>query len=247
MTFEPDWWILLAIVAAAAYLQTIIGFAFGLIVVGAAAVGGLAPVAFMAAVVSVATLVNAAVALSGRTQEIRRRDAGLLIAGMLPMVIVGVVLLDYLSDRLTAALHVALALTIMGAGIVLTLRPDPRRVASGTWATLAMGSLSGLLMGLFSTGGPPVVYHLYRQPYAVAAVRATLLATFAAACIARIAFLGIQGGMTLEIVSLSAACVPIVIGGTVLARRFPPPLTDRAARRLAFALLMGLGASLLLR
>ena len=34
----------------------------------------------------------------------------------------------------------------------------------------------GLLGGLFSAGGPPLVYHFYRQPMAMEALRATLVA-----------------------------------------------------------------------
>jgi len=241
----PDPVLVAMIVAAGAYVQTVIGFALGLLVVGTATVAGLAPVALMAAVVSFVTLVNASTALYGRTHLVRWRDAGLMIAGMLPAVYAGMALLGYMSRGVSHTLHLVLALFILTGGALLTLKPNARAVPAGDWRTLLMGSVGGLFTGLFATGGPPVVYHMYRQPYEIAAIRATLLATFAAACVARIGTLGWQGGLTTDVLQLSAAGVPASIVGTLLGRRFPLPLGEHEMRRVAFALLLVLGATLL--
>ena len=239
--------LLLLIVAAGAYVQAVTGFALGLIVVGAATLAGLVPVAVSAAVVNVAALVSVATALRGRMHHVRWRDAGYLLGGMVPAVFAGVFLLDYLSAGLTEALHTVLAASILASGVLLTLKPDPRAIAAGRWSALIMGSVGGLFTGLFSTGGPPIVYHLYRQPFEVVAIRATLLATFGLAGVIRLGWLGARGSLTGGILALSACSIPVVIAATVLARRFPPPLSERNLRRFAFALLIALGAMLLLR
>ena len=239
--------LLLLIMAAGAYVQAVTGFALGLIVVGAATIAGLAPVAVSAGLVNVAALACIATALRGHVQHVRWRDAGYLLGGMAPGVVAGVVLLDYLSAGLTAALHTVLAASILAAGVLLSLSPDPRTVAAGRWSALATGSIGGLFTGLFAAGGPPIVFHLYRQPFEVVAIRATLLATFGLAAVIRLVYVGARGTLGGETLVLAVASVPVVIAATLAARRFPPPLSERNMRRFAFALLVALGAVLLVR
>jgi uncharacterized membrane protein YfcA len=177
--------------------------------------------------------------------QVRWRESGAMAAGMVPAVFGGIALLEYLSAGLAEALNVMLGVSILTGGILLTMRPEPRAIAAGSWSTLAMGTASGLLNGLFATGGPPVVYHMYRQPYAVSSIRATLLAAFGIACVVRLGLLAVRGDLTAEVLGLAGASVPVVIAATLLGRRFPPPLSERNIRRLAFLLLVLLGGTLL--
>jgi hypothetical protein len=59
---------ILSIMAVAGYLHTVSGFGLGMIVMGAAGGLGVASVPVLAAVVSLVTLVNSAVALPGASQ-----------------------------------------------------------------------------------------------------------------------------------------------------------------------------------
>lgn len=246
MPLDPHSMLVLLTLAVGAYVQALTGFAMGLIVVGVVAIGGWVSVAVVAAVVSVATFFNVAAALGGRLHQVHWREAGLMTAGMVPAVFGGLVLLEYLDAEAAELLHTLLALSILSGGIVLTLRPAPRSTAAGSVASLTMGTIGGLMTGMFATGGPPVVYHMYRQPYAVATIRATLLATFGVACVARLALLGIGGDLTSDVLLLAAAALPVVIGATLIGRHFPLPLSDEATRRLAFAFLMALGLTMLI-
>ena len=242
---DPQLALLLAIVAGGAYVQAVTGFAFGLVVLGAVALLDLAPLAVMAAVVSVGTFFNTGLALRGCTRRVCWRDAGPMLAGMLPAVFAGIALLECLDAGMVATLHAVLACAIIGGGAMLALAPRPRAVRAGGWQTLAMGAAGGLFTGLLAAGGPPVVYHLYRQPYPVATVRATLLATFAIACVARLGLLALRGGLGPEVIAIALPSIPVVMAATVIGRRFPPPLSDAWLRRLAFGLLAVLGVLLL--
>lgn len=49
--------------------------------------------------------------------------------------------------------------------------------------------------GLFSTAGPPLVYHLYRQPLPVAVIRETLVAVFGINAVLRLALVAGSGNI----------------------------------------------------
>lgn len=236
----------LAAVGVGAYVQTVAGFALGLIVMGSVTIFHLVPVAFTAVVISIISLFNTLLTLYRRHHHIERRTAALACIGMLPAIVAGVLILDALSTRSVQTLHTLLAVFILVGGTLLMLKPHPHAQPSRSWVTLSMGAIAGLFGGLFSTAGPPMVYYLYRQPYAIATVRATLLTVFSIATTARIAFITAQGAITLDMLRLSALSVPVVIVMTMLGRRFPPPLSDVNMRRFAFALLVILGLALLL-
>jgi len=236
----------LAAVGVGAYIQTVAGFALGLIVMGSVTIFHLVPVAFTAVIISMISLFNTLLTLYRRHHHIQWRTATLACAGMLPAIVIGVLILDALSEGSVRTLHTLLAVFILVGGTLLMLKPHPHAHPSASWVTLSMGAVAGLFGGLFSTAGPPLVYYLYRQPYGIATVRATLLTIFSIATIVRIGFITAQGDITVDMLRLSLFSVPVVIVATMLGRRFPPPLSDVNMRRFAFALLVVLGLALLL-
>ncbi len=237
----------LLVVGLGAYVQTVTGFALGLIVLGGITVFNLAPVAFTAIVVSFTALTNNIFALHRGLHHVDRRAVGYTLLGMLPAVYVGVLLLDHLHDTSVHTLRTILGAVILGGGVLLALRPHPRERRAAGWVDAAVGVVGGILGGMFAIGGPPLVFHFYRQPLALATVRATLLATFAIATAARLLYIGADNGIDLAMVQVSLFCVPVVFVATLLGRRYPPPLPELAMRRLAFGLLGLIGLGLLLR
>lgn len=75
MTFEKVL-LLLTLMGAASYFQTVTGFGLGMIVMGAASGMNLAPVASVAALVSLVSLANSAAALPGKLHHIDWRAVG---------------------------------------------------------------------------------------------------------------------------------------------------------------------------
>ncbi len=63
-------WLFLIVVGFAVYFQTVTGFGMGLIVMGLAGGLAVAPLPIVAAVVSLMTLANCAVALPGRLHHV---------------------------------------------------------------------------------------------------------------------------------------------------------------------------------
>lgn len=242
----PTLSLFLAVVALGTYVQTVSGFALGLIVMGAVTTLHLVSVPFSAVVISIISLFNTLLALRHSHHHVQWRIVGWVLLGMLPAVVLGVILLNTLSSHSTRLLHGILAAFILIGATLLMLKPHPRQAPSGSFSALFIGSIAGLFSGLFSTAGPPMVYHLYRQPYSLDTIRSTLFSVFAISTAARIGYVGWEGDITPAMWHLSLYCLPIVILATWVGRHFPPPLSDIGMRRLAFGLLMLLGVVLLL-
>lgn len=235
-----------AVVLCAAYVQTVSGFALGLIAMGAVGVLHLAPIPFAALVISVLSLVNVATALRGRTADIRRATLTVSALAMVPMVLVGLAVLHWLESRSVEALRNLLGGFILVGGLLLMLRPHPRAAPAPRWMAAFWGAVAGLFGGLFSTAGPPIVFHLYREPIGIPAIRATLLAFFAAATLTRLTATGASGSITRDVLLWALVATPAVLAGTWAGRRYPPHVPDLAMRRFAFVLLAALGGALLI-
>jgi len=55
-----------------------------------------------------------------------------------------------------------------------------------------------------------------------------------------------QGQLDAAVCVQAAIAVPVVVIATLLGRRFPPPFSPATTRRVAFGVLIGIGASLML-
>ncbi|MBB3140629.1 sulfite exporter TauE/SafE family protein [Halomonas organivorans] len=237
---------LLLVVALATYAQTVTGFAFGLIFMAGVVMFGIAPVAMGAILISILSLFNCAVALYGKRATLDRRVVLISAASGMVTVFLGVLALDALSGEYVGWLQVILGVAIILSSLILVRHPRPRRERSSNWSFALFGGLSGFMGGMFSTSGPPMVFQLYRQPLAPAVIRDCLLLIFAINSLQRLAIVAVQGALELEVLGLAAAAIPVVVLFTWLGRRYPPPLSPRSLRRVAFLLLMGSGVSLCL-
>lgn len=236
----------LVIAGTAAFIQTLTGFAFGLIMMGAIALAGLMPITDAAVVVGALTIVNVTqMALKGWRLVLRREFALILFAN-LPMVVVGFLLLEWLAETRAEMLKLALGLLIMISSLQLAAKPAPLRKPSPDASLLGFGVLSGLMGGLFSANGPALVYHLYRQPLPVERIRETLVAIFGVAGMLRLGVVVLTGNLPPPSMAPALLAIPVVMGGTFLARRYPPPIGPAAFRRIVFLLLMASGLSLAL-
>lgn len=229
------------VVGVGSYLQALTGFALGIFVLGGVIAFKVSDLPTATAVINIMMICNAAIALQGSWRQVNRQLFFQTIAGVAPGVMIGLWLLEKLSTRHSEMLQVLLSILIVIAGIMLFVRPTPRSTCSGVRSFVTAGILGGVFGGLFSIPGPPVVYHYYRQPISIEALRTTLLAIFGGVAVVRFGLVGFQGGLTPEVLRLGALSVPIVAGMTWLYVRFPPSISDLAVRRGAFMLLMMMG------
>lgn len=237
---------LLLLVAFAAYVQTVAGFAYGLILMGVIGWLQLIPLPTAAILVSLTSLVNVLVALRGGWGGVNRQILLSILVGLIPGLLAGVWLLDYLSSETEQTLRALLGATLLGGGFLLMLKPAPYATSSPRWTLAGFGLLGGLGGGLFSVAGPPVVFQLYRQPEPLAVLKATLLAVFGFSTLLRILVVTASGEMSSEILLLGALAAPVVSLATLVGRRYPPPLSETNLKRGAFLLVTLMGLTLLI-
>jgi len=235
----------LAVVALATAAQALTGFAFALILVGLAGVLGFATLPDAVNVATVLALASAVVALRGGRKEVDRlalRDTGI---GSVVGVAAGVLLLGWLSANVVTALRLLLGITVVGCALVVLLRSEPLAQRSSRVSFAGFGVLSGVLGGMFSASGPPLVWQYYRQPLALPAIRETLVASLAVSGVLRLLLVVPTGGFSLQALKLCLLAAPLVMGLTWLLRRHPPDWPLRVIRRLVCGLLLLTGASLI--
>ncbi len=111
---------------------------------------------------------------------------------------------------------------------------------------LALGALSGTMVGATSMGGPPVILYLLSGPDPVESTRANLTVFICAISLAGLAGLWAGGVLTAAGAGLAALLAPGYYGGILLGARVFPRLGDRRFRQLVLVLLVAVSAGILL-
>ncbi len=230
--------LLLSGIALGSYVQAVTGFALGLIFIGFATALEILPVTAAAAVITLTAPVNIFIALHKRHHQIDWRIFRGITIGQLPAIIAGVILVDYLSREHIDTLQIIVGTIIVVSALLLLYKPHPTLHHSPIHHSVIAGLLAGLLGWMFSTGAPPLVYYLYRQPLSLEVVRNTLLAVFILGIAIRGTTILFHDHITTDVIQVALYSIPIIVLFTWLGKRFPPPLKDIAMRRTAFGLLL---------
>ncbi|MFT7688537.1 MAG: putative membrane protein YfcA [Candidatus Azotimanducaceae bacterium] len=237
--------LILLLIVFGTIVQTTTGFAMGLIIIGGVTVLGLAEIEMAAAIVSLISLVNAFVALRYSYKYVDKEFLKWIALGMLPMILLGVFILDYLSGESGVFLRKLLGFVIVSAGILLMLKPTPFPKVSGKLTQIMVGASGGLMGGMYGAGGAPLAYLMYRQPLDLNVIRATLLGSFALSTIFRTLSISVAGQVTGDVLKLVGLAVPLVIVVTLLTNKVTHLLPDVLIRRFVFILLIFLGLFLI--
>ncbi|MDX3904630.1 MAG: TSUP family transporter [Pigmentiphaga sp.] len=241
----PTFLLYLVCVGLAAYCQNLTGFAFALLLLGMVGAFGLMPITDAANVASVLSLVNILAYWRYNRVTFDWTVLRPILASSLLGVVAGVLLLDWLSTNAVAILSLLLGVAIIGCSLLLLVHSTPRPTPSGKPALWFYGALSGLLGGLFSTSGPPMVYHLYRQPMDRAQVRECLFMMFAASSALRLLLVAGSGHFSWRSLLLAVSAIPVVAAVSWWQARHPTRLSRRGVEWLVCGLLMLAGASLI--
>ena len=232
---------LVLIVAQAVYV--LFGFGAGLIAVGAMSL-------FMpqvADVVVLLLLVSLPAEISVVTkarQQIAWRGVWLVCAGLAVGVLAGT---RILSVSEPAAVLTALAGVLLLAGVAFLLMPSGRAVSWPTWSKPAVGLLSGVLAGLFGTGGPPLILFYRLSGADKAAFRGNLMAIFLLTTAVRLPAYTWAGLITVPRLLSALALLPAALLGGWLGHRIHLQVSEKTFRRLVSVALCAIGVLLLLR
>lgn len=233
-----------AFVAIASYVQNLTGFAFGLVLLGLVGLVNLAPLPDVTNVVSILALLNGILLLQ---KGLPRFDRGTIVptlSASLVGVFLGVMLLNWLSDNVVLGLRLLLGVTIVACAILLLVNAPPLAHRSPASRFAVIGLLSGVLGGLFSTAGPPLAYHYYRQPMKTHQVRDALTIAFAVNAVVRLTLLTGTGRIGANSLWMSLEAAPVVLVLTWMAFRRPSRWSALAIKRIVSVLLGAVGLAL---
>lgn len=238
--------LLLFALALATYLQTITGFAFGLVAMGLIAAINLYPLDKLTFIVSCLSMVNTSTALRGQTHLIDRRLLITTLLACIPSTITGLWLLLYLNDSDQSVLKLILGATLLIFAGLMTFKPKPLQKQSDTKLIGFTGFIAGFSGGMFSAYGPPIALLFYRQPLPLKVLITTLLAVFWSTSLIRISTVMVMDTPTIDLIWLIAICVPWIILCTQISKRLPLPFTDTNMRRMSFGIVIVAGVSLII-
>lgn len=232
----------LVVIFLGSYFQAVTGFALGIVLMGYVALAGPIPLALAASLLTVLGLVNTIASL-GRSGwgHINWTFLWQVTLGVIPGTIIGLMLLNHLEASHAASLQLILGLTIIFAAISLIMKPHPYDRPSQGCSFFLSGSIGGVLGGLFGVPGPPLIYHLYRQPVPINSVRTTLLLVFGLLCLFRLGLEVIQGSFDTQVLQLGLLSIPTTAVAGWLYVRFPPAISDTTMRRGSFILFGAMG------
>jgi len=149
-----------------------------------------------------------------------------------------------LSDAGVLLKALGVVLLIVGTGFLIV--PPHRVVRWPGWVAGPVGLSSGLLTGLFGTGGPPLVMYYQLSGADKAAFRGNLMAIFLLMTFIRVPSYVGMGLITAERLWSSLAVLPAVLAGAWIGNRLHLRIEEATFRRLVAGALVVLGAFLLL-
>lgn len=243
----------LVFVAGAVYAQAITGFALALILLGVIGATNLVPLTDAVNATTVIGFCTAWIFLYRRRALRIEKVLVPILATNTVSLVAGALLLFWLAGTAYQVLRLILGVSIVACAVSLWRAVRPLPAMSSPTVFAFTGIVSGLLAGLFSASGPPLVYLLYRQPKPLMWIRESLMVIFGLGTALRLLIVVPTGQFSLLSLQLAVEALPVVFVVTFYAARHPPPLSPKLLRGLVCALListgvsMGIGAALALR
>lgn len=245
LVFTSGWHLAITamVILVAQIVYVVFGFGSGLIAVGSLAL--LYPDIRDVVVVLLLVVLPAEVGVAaGSWRRIRWREAGGLLVGVVPGVIAGSYVLSIGSPTLVLTVLGAFLVTV---SFVFLLMRDGWKVRWPRWITPPTGLLSGLLTGLFGTGGPPLIVYYHLAGLDKSSFRGNLMAVFVAMTLLRVVNYGLQGLMTAPRLWSGLVLLPVSLLGVWIGQQIHITIGERLFRRLTSGLLGAIGVMLLVR
>ena len=237
----PQFLIVCLILAVAEAVYVLLGFGAGLIAVGTMAL--LLPELKDAVVLLL--LVNLPAELwvvRSSWQRISWRGVLVIFVGVAIGTPLGTSLLRWGDPRF---LLIVLGVFLVAVGAVFLFIRDTRERQMSRWVAGPVGVISGVLTGLFGTGGPPLILYYQLQGVDKAAFRGNLMAIFLLMTAVRVPSYAVFGLITAPRMWSALAVMPAVLLGALIGNSIHLRIEETTFRRLVSAALLLIGLLLL--
>ncbi len=195
-------------VTLASVLRGFTGFGFGLAAVPLLSLA-LPPAEVVPLVVTLQVIIGVG-GLRAAWPDCDWRAVWLLLPGLIIGVPIGLVILTELPPnpvRMVIGAVIAFSVWLIHRGA--RLPPNPSRLIS-----FAVGLVSGVISGLASMGGPPVIVYLLAIGHSAARMRATAIVYFMLSGFVSFVPMTVRGLITRDILIWTVASVPVLFGGS---------------------------------
>lgn len=229
--------------AAAQAVYVLFGFGAGLI-----AVGGMA--LFMPDVTDVVVLLllvclpSELLVVSQSRREIEWRGVAVLMVGIAAGIVIGSHVLSRTEPTFVLTL---LAWFLIAAGAAFLLAPPEAQIRWPAWLGAPIGVLSGVLAGLFGTGGPPLILFYQLAGVDKTRFRGHLMAIFMVMSFVRLPTYALLGLITAPRLASAGAILPAALLGAWIGHRVHLGISERRFRQSVSVALCLLGLLLLVR
>ncbi|MDX2475465.1 MAG: sulfite exporter TauE/SafE family protein [Candidatus Krumholzibacteria bacterium] len=231
------------VLIVAQIVYVLLGFGSGLVSVGALAL----VFPELQDVVVLLLLVNlpAELFISWQSRrEIRWRPILGLGSGIAVGIPVGAILLSTTDPQVMLAV---LGWFLIGVGLLFIKLPPDGRFKPHAAAAPSAGLISGVLTGLYGTGGPPLIVWYHLSAVGKSAFRANLMTIFLLMAVVRVPSYAAVGLVTGPRLWSSLLVMPAVLLGGWIGHRLHVQVSERTFRRLVSLVLAVIGAVLLIR
>ena len=232
-----------AVLVAAQMVYVLFGFGAGLIAVGSLAL--IFPeIKDVVVLLLLVNLPSEILVVIQSRREIRWRPIAGLGAGIAVGIPLGAWILKGGDPRLVLTV---LGWFLVAVGLVFMRLPSGGRYHPPAWAAPPTGFLSGVLTGLFGTGGPPLIVWYHMSAQSKAAFRGNLMTIFLLMTLIRVPSYFAGGLVTVPRLWSTLAVLPAALLGAWLGHRLHIRISEVAFRRLVSILLTILGVMLLIK
>ena len=229
--------------AGAQAVYTLFGFGAGLIAVGGMALF-LPDVTDVVVLLLLASVPSELFVVVRSRARIEWRGVATLILGIGPGILLGAHLL---SEAEPVYVLTVLAWFLIVSGAAFLFLPRRARIRWPEWTGVPVGVVSGVLAGLFGTGGPPLILYYQLAGAEKERFRGHLMAIFATISVVRLPAYAVLGLITLPRLVSGGAILPAALLGAWLGHRIHLGLSELRFRQLVSVMLCLLGLLLLQR
>ena len=177
----------------------------------------------------------------GRTARI---DSALTPAVLMSMLgtLAGIALLSYLAMNAYQMLRIILGISIVVGSYLLWRTASPLPRTSGVGCFAITGLVSGVLGGMFSAPGPPVVYVVYRQPWSIERMQESLIFMFGLGSALRLVVMLAWDQFNMQSAIFAMEAIPVALIVTAYSAKRPPPVSQAKLKSVVsvFLVLSGL-------
>jgi len=238
----PQFLLVCLILAAAEAVYVLLGFGAGLIAVGSLAL--LLPELRDAVVILLLVNLPAELYIVRTSwRQISWRGVLILFAGVAVGIPLGSWLLRWGDPSF---LLTVLGFFLVAVGAIFVLSPSRRSSSHHPWVAPPVGLLSGILTGLFGTGGPPLVLYYQLGGADKTTFRGHLMAIFLLMTTVRVPSYAALGLINAPRLWSALAVMPAVLLGAFIGNRIHLSLEEDSFRRLVSTALLIIGLLLLL-